>query len=319
MVKRLMSLFVLPAILLIPLLSACSGGASGPETVRVAVLPILDALPMYVAEAEGYFEQEGIQVKFIPVSSAAERDQLMQSEQADAMINDLISTMLYNKDQTQIQIVDFARTASKEFPQYRILAAKDSGINTIEDLKGVEIGVSEGTVIEYTTDRLLEDAGFAPEDIKTLAVPKIPDRMALLNSGELKAATLPDPLASLAIQQGAKVIVDDSSDPPIGNSVISFRSAFIKDHPQAVRGFLAAVQKAVADVNADKSKWSDLLTEKSLVPAPLIGSYKIPDFPAGSVPSQAQFEDVLAWTHDKGLVETDVSYTDSVTTAYLPK
>jgi NitT/TauT family transport system substrate-binding protein len=101
--------------------------------------------------------------------------------------------------------------------------------------------------------------------------------------------------------------------------VISFRSAFIKDHPQAVRGFLAAVQKAAADVNADKSKWSDLLTEKSLVPAPLIGSYKIPDFPAGSVPSKAQFEDVLAWTHDKGLVETDVSYTDSVTSAYLPK
>jgi NitT/TauT family transport system substrate-binding protein len=210
-VKRLLSFFVLPAILLTPLLSACSGGTSGPETVRVAVLPILDALPMYVAEAEGYFEKEGVQVKFIPVSSAAERDQLMQSEQADAMINDLVSTMLYNKDQTQIQIVDFARTASKEFPQYRILAAKDSGINTIEDLKGVEIGVSEGTVIEYTTDRLLEDAGFAPEDIKTLAVPKIPDRMALLNSGELKAANLPDPLASLAIQQGAKVIVDDSS------------------------------------------------------------------------------------------------------------
>lgn len=319
MFKRCLAYLVLPALLLTPFLSACSGGTTGKGTVRVAVLPILDALPMYVAEAEGYFDQEGVQVQFIPVSSAAERDQLMQSEQADAMINDLVSTMLYNKDQTQIQIVDFARTASSDFPQYRVLAAKDSGITTIEDLKGVEIGVSEGTVIEYTTDRLLENAGFAPEDIKTLAVPKIPDRMALLNSGELKAANLPDPLASLAIQQGAVVIVDDSSDPPIGNSVISFRSAYINEHADAVRGFLAAVQKAAADVNADKSKWSDLLTEKSLVPAPLIGSYKIPDFPDGSVPTQAQFEDVLAWTHDKGLVEADVSYADSVTADYLPK
>lgn len=319
MFKRCLAYLVLPALLLTPFLSACSGGTTGKGTVRVAVLPILDALPMYVAEAEGYFDQEGVQVQFIPVSSAAERDQLMQSEQADAMINDLVSTMLYNKDQTQIQIVDFARTASSDFPQYRVLAAKDSGITTIEDLKGVEIGVSEGTVIEYTTDRLLENAGFAPEDIKTLAVPKIPDRMALLNSGELKAANLPDPLASLAIQQGAVVIVDDSSDPPIGNSVISFRSAYINEHADAVRGFLAAVQKAAADVNADKSKWSDLLTEKSLVPAPLIGSYKIPDFPDGSVPTQAQFEDVLAWTHDKGLVEADVSYAESVTADYLPK
>jgi NitT/TauT family transport system substrate-binding protein len=318
MMQRCLAFLILPVLLLMPLLAACSGAVSGTETVRVAVLPILDALPMYVAEAQGYFGQEGIQVQFIPVSSAAERDQLMQSEQADAMINDLVSTMLYNKDQTLIQIVDFARTATADFPQYRVLAAKDSGIETVEDLKGVEIGVSEGTVIEYTTDRLLENAGFAPSEIKTLAVPKIPDRMALLNSGELKAANLPDPLASLAIQQGAKVIVDDSSDPPIGNSVISFRSAYILAHPNAVRGFLAAVQKAAADVNADKSKWSDLLTEKSLVPAPLMGTYKIPDFPDGSVPTQAQFEDVLAWTHDKGLVETDVSYADSVTAAYLP-
>jgi NitT/TauT family transport system substrate-binding protein len=317
--KRLLVYLVLPILVATPFLTACGGAVGGPVTIRVAVLPILDALPMYVAETEGYYQSEGVQVQFIPVSSAAERDQLIQSGQADAMINDLVSTMLYNKDQIQIQIVDFARTATAEFPQYRVLAAKDSGIETVEDLKGVEIGVSEGTVIEYTTDRLLESAGFAPEDIKTLAVPKIPDRMALLNSGELKAANLPDPLASLAIQQGAKVIIDDSSDPPIGNSVISFRSAFIKQHPQAVRGFLAAVQKAAADVNADKSKWSDLLTEKSLVPAPLIGTYKIPDFPDGGVPTQAQFEDVLAWTHDKGLVENDVSYSDSVTTAYLPK
>jgi NitT/TauT family transport system substrate-binding protein len=317
--KRLLAYLVLPALMLTPLLSACSGFGTRGGTVRVAVLPILDALPMYVADAQGYFEAEGVQVQFIPVSSAAERDQLMQSEQADAMINDLVSTMLYNKDQTQIQIVDFARVATADFPQYRVLAAKDSGIETIEDLKGVDIGVSEGTVIEYTTDRLLENAGFAPDEIKTLAVPKIPDRMALLNSGELKAANLPDPLASLAIQQGAKVIVDDSSDPPIGNSVISFRSAYIKDHPDAVRGFLAAVQKASTDINADKAQWSDLLTEKSLVPAPLIGTYKIPDFPDGSVPTQAQFEDVLAWTHDKRLVEADVSYTDSVTADYLPQ
>jgi NitT/TauT family transport system substrate-binding protein len=317
--KRLLAYLVLPALMLTPLLSACSGFGTRGGTVRVAVLPILDALPMYVADAQGYFEAEGVQVQFIPVSSAAERDQLMQSEQADAMINDLVSTMLYNKDQTQIQIVDFARVATADFPQYRVLAAKDSGIETIEDLKGVDIGVSEGTVIEYTTDRLLENAGFAPDEIKTLAVPKIPDRMALLNSGELKAANLPDPLASLAIQQGAKVIVDDSSDPPIGNSVISFRSAYIKDHPDAVRGFLAAVQKASTDINGDKAQWSDLLTEKSLVPAPLIGTYKIPDFPDGSVPTQAQFEDVLAWTHDKRLVEADVSYTDSVTADYLPQ
>jgi len=86
------------------------------------------------------------------------------------MINDLVSTMLYNQAAPQITVVRFARTATPDFPQYSILAARDSGIAEPQDLKGVEIGVSEGTVIAYTTDRLLQAEGLAPDDIRTIAV-----------------------------------------------------------------------------------------------------------------------------------------------------
>lgn len=299
------------------LLAAC-GGAAEPVTIRIAVLPILDALPMYVAQEQGYFEEAGVTVEFVPVSSAAERDQLMQAGQADGMINDLVSTMLYNKDGIQIIVVRFARTATPQYPQFRILAAPGSGIESVEDLIGTEIGISEGTVIEYTTDRLLEAEGIDPSQVVKVAVPRIPDRLALLTSGELPAANLPDPLASLAMQSGATVVIDDSAHPEFGNSLISFRAEFVQDHPEAIRGFLAALEKAVADINADKDRWSDLLSEQGLVPAPLLGSYTIPDFPTASLPSEAQFADVLAWAQERGLVEGDVPYADTVDGSYLP-
>ena len=306
------------------LLGACSTPAvtpapvAEPVTIKFAVLPILDALPMYLAQEQGYFEEQGVNLEFIPVGSAAERDQVMAAQQADAMINDLISTLFYNQDQVQIEIVRFARTATPEFPQYRILAAGNSGISSVEDLKGVEIGISEGSVIAYTTDRLLQAAGFSSDEIKTVAVPDISQRMALLNSGELKAANLPDPLALLAIQNGAVLIVDDTTRPEIGNSLISFRKAFVEENPEAVRGFLAAIEKAVQEINADTTKWEDLLTEQKLVPAPLIGSYEIPIFPTASVPSQVQWDDVLAWAKEKALVTKDVSYSESVNDGFLP-
>ncbi len=299
-------------------LGACAAPPAETVTIRVGVLPILDALPMYVAASLGYFAAEGVEVEFIPVSSAAERDQLMQAGQIDAMINDIVSTLFYNDDTIDVIVVRFARTATAEYPQFRLLAAADSGIESVEDLKGVEIGISEGTVIEYTTDRLLEGAGFSAEDIVTIAVPAIPERMALLGSGELKAANLPDPLASLAIQGGARVIIDDTSRPEIGNSLISFRASFVEANPEAVRGFLAAVERAVGDVNANKELWSDLLSENNLVPAPLLESYTIPDFPTASVPTEAQFADVLAWAQAKGLLEGEVSYAESVDASYLP-
>ena len=56
------------------------GGQKEPETVRLALLPILDALPMYVAEEQGYFEEENLTVEFIPVTSAAERDQVIVTD-----------------------------------------------------------------------------------------------------------------------------------------------------------------------------------------------------------------------------------------------
>lgn len=310
---------LVPQMAAIALLAAgCAGQPAEPNTLRIGVLPILDALPMYVAQQQGYFAENGLQVEFVPAASAAERDQLMQAGQIDGMINDLVSTMLYNQDEPQVTVVRFARTATPEFPQYSILAAKDSGITTPEDLKGVEIGISEGTVIAYTTDRLLQAEGLAPEDIQTIAVPKIPDRMALLDSGQLKAANLPDPLSLLAMQGGATVVVDDSAHPEYGNSLISFSRAFADANPDTVRAFLAAIEKATAEINADKGKWQNLLVEQKLVPAPLLESYTLPDFPAASVPSEAQFADVLSWTIEKGLIESAIAYADSVSGAFLP-
>lgn len=306
--------------LLLPLLIAAAGcgGEAEPGTVRLALLPILDALPMYVAEEQGYFEEENLEVEFIPVTSAAERDQIIQAGQADGMINEILSTLFYNKIEPEITVVRYARVATPEYPQFFVLAAGNSGIESLEELKGEEIGISEGTIIEYSTDRLLEASGFSAEDIQTIAVPRIPDRMALLNSGEIKAANLPDPLASLAIQSGAHRIIDDSSFPEYGHSTISFRNEFVDENPKVIERFLNALEKAVDDINSDKEQFSTLLSERQLVPEPLVGTYTIPDFPTSSVPPQSQWDDILEWAVTKGYIEGDLEYDDSIDDQYLP-
>ncbi len=301
------------------LLALCIGagvlaGCRKPEAgaLRIAVLPILDTLPLYVAEAEGYFAAQGIAVEFIPAASAAERDQLLQAGQIDGFITDLVALALYNRESPQVVAVRYAMVPTADFAQFRVLAANKSGITTVEGLRGVPIGVSEGTVIEYVTHRLLEAEGLPSDAITTLAVPKIPERMALLDAGELRAATLPEPLASLAMQQGAMVIADDTRHPEIACSLYAFRKEIIDQQPQTVRAFIAAIDKASASINADKSRWSDLLTEKGLVPAPLAGAYTLPNYPANAIPTEAQFADAVAWLQATGRLSTAPTYKDSV-------
>ena len=318
MFRKSVIVFVMFAVLL----SACGGAAPAVKedpALKIAVLPILDALPMYVAEAQGYFKDAGINVEFVPVASAAERDQVMQAGQVDGMINDLTSTVFYNKDAQKIAIVRFARTASADSPQFSLLVSKDSGITSPDQLKGVEIGISQGTVIEYLTQRILEHAGLATDDIKTTNVPKIPDRLQLLSEGKLQAAVLPEPAATLAEQGGAIRVIDDSSLPSVGTSEISFSTNTLKNKPETVKKFLAAIEKATADVNNEPAKWDSLLSEKQLVPPPLIGKYVLPKFPTASVPSEAQIKDVLAWMMDQGLIKQEVPYGQLVDSSYLPK
>ncbi len=297
---------------------ATESSAMEPVSLKMAVLPIIDTLPLYVAQQQGYFEKHGLAVELVPVASAPERVQLMAAGQVDGTINETLAVMQFNKDGVQVQAVRYALRPAKGYGHFFILASGQSGITTPESLKNVEIGVSQGTVIEYVTERLLQNEGLSSDEIKTIPVPKIPDRMSLLASGELAAGTLPDPLGALAVQSGAVIVMDDSNHPEYGFSIYSFRKAVIDAHPEAIRGFLAAIDEAVTTINADPTKYTSILSEANIVPPPLLGTYKVPPFPAAGVPTEAEWKDALSWAKDKGMLNEDVSYANSVTDAYLP-
>lgn len=306
-------------LVLLALLSACAPAASQETiTLKIAVLPIIDTLPMYVAQQEGLFARHNVNVEFVPVASAPERDQLLAAGQADGAVNETLAVMLFNRETIQMQAVRYALRPAPGYGHFFIIASGQSGITSVDGLKGVEIGVSQGTVIEYVTERLLQAEGFTADEIKTIAVPKIPDRMSLLASGELQAGVMPDPLASLVVAQGGVIVADDSTHPEYGFSVISFRKAVIDENPEAVKGFLAAIEEATSALNADPAKYKNVLSEQNLVPPPLLETYQTPPFPSAGVPTVEEWNDALNWLKEKGILTVDVSYADSVNASLLP-
>jgi len=321
-VRGLVLVFLLTGIVLASCAPAPATATQSPAAdtaiLRFAHLRIIDALPMYVAQQEGLYAKHNVRVELIPVGSAPERDQLMAAKRADGMISEVLTALFYNKDSVQVQIVRFARAATPETHLFSILASRQSGITSVEGLKGVPVGISDGTVIAYLTDRMLAEEGFSAADRQTVSVPSLGDRMALLGSGEIQAAMLPEPLTSLALQQGAVVVLDDSKYPEYSHSTITFRKEVLDQNPEAVRAFLAAVEEAVALINADPAKYEKTLVELNIVPAPLEGKFAVPQFVTAGVPSETQFQDVLEWARSKGLVNKEYTYSDLITAEYLP-
>jgi NitT/TauT family transport system substrate-binding protein len=294
-------------------LTACAATQRPEDTrLKVGLLPILDIIPFYVAEQQGYFEAEGIEVEFVPVKSAQERDALMQAGEIDGMLNDLISTGLFNRDEAQIKIIATARRAYPQSPQFRVLAAPNSNIASARDLAGVPIAISQNTVIEYITDRLLEAEGLSPDQIEIVEVSAIPVRFEQLMAGQIQAATLPDPLGQGAMAAGAKLIVDDSQYTHYSQSVLSFSTATVESKPNTVKKFLTAWNRAVHDINTNPEQFSDLLVEQGRVPESIQGSYAMPPFPEGEVPSPEEWQDVVDWLLDKELIDQPIAYEDTV-------
>jgi NitT/TauT family transport system substrate-binding protein len=290
---------------------------SAAGTLRVVVLPITDVVPFYIAQAQGYFKAQGINVELVPVASAAERDQMLVTQQADVQLTDLVGPLLLNSQSPRLKIVRTARTPFPNNPQFWILAPKDGAVKTAADLKGKEVAISQNSVIAYLTQRMLEKEGLAPAEIKTTNIPAIPTRLQLLQQNQIAAAMLPDPLASLAIMQGARVIVDDTKYPEYSQSVIAFRADLVANRADDVRKFLAAYDKAIADIRAKPDQFRNTLIEVGRVPDQLKDKYQFPPFPDPRIPTKAQWDDVVKWAMDNKLITAPVSYESSVDAGFV--
>ena len=288
------------------------------NSLKVALLPILDTFPFHVAQANGYFDRYGVTVKAVPVGSGLERDQLMQSGAIDGMLNEMATTANFNREGMQVQIILSARKAYPHYPLFRILSAPGSGLSSPADLKGIPIGVSKNTIIEYVTDRLLAANGLTPNQIAKKSVPVIPERYQLLLQGQVKAATLPDPLAKSALEAGAGAVIDDSAHPQYSVSVLSFNIQALKNKAEAVHQFIKAWNQAAQDINVDPESYRSLLLQKIRVPKNIQQTYRIPPFPLREVPSAEQWADVMNWMVSKGLLKAPLPYKESISTQYLP-
>ena len=289
-----------------------ASGQKEEEPIKIAFLPILDSLPFFIALEEGYFDDEGISVQAVPVNSPVERDQLMQAGEINGMLNELSSTALFNQNEIQLQTVRTVRMATENSPVFRILASPQSGITSVSGLSGVEIGVSKNSIIEYLTDRILQNEGLKNDEISVKSVPVIPERFQLLMSGQISAATLPDPLAQAAVLAGAVNVIDDTSHPDYSLSVLTFNKKTITEQKATIKKFMKAWDKAVVALNDDSDKYRGLFLEKIPVPPTVSDTFVIPPFAVPRLPEESQWDDVLNWLEEKGLLTARPSYKESI-------
>jgi NitT/TauT family transport system substrate-binding protein len=119
------------------------------------------------------------------------------------------------------------------------------------------------------------------------------------------------------MEAGAIEVAADSEHPRYGVSVLAFSTRALREKGEAVRLFLKAWDEAAAKINENPEELRAVLLQKIPVPENIRKTYRIPPYPRNGVPDREQWEDVLKWMQEKRLLDSPVSYEDSVTAAFL--
>lgn len=329
--KRLIALIIV-LILTTGVLSGCgsqaekaSTGTTPPSSsglnqpLKIGVLPIEDNLPLFVAEAEKSFTTAGLNVELIPFPSAAERDAALQAGKIDGEAADIVAACLLKKGGSDVRIATITLGVTPKEGRFVLLGSPNSNFKSAKDLAGVKIGISENTIIEYVTDRLLTLDGVKPDQVQKLSIPKMPMRLQMLVSNQLPAALLPDPLAALAEKQGAKVIVDDTkSTNNISQVVLLFRKDSIDAKHDAIKKLIEVYGAAGKALTDNPDKYRALLIDKAKIPAPIKDTYQSPTFSAPQPPTEQEVADVVDWMVNKKLLSTPYKYDELVDTSLRP-
>ena len=173
-------------------------GALAP--LSVGLMPDTDSVPFIVAREKGFFAEEGVEVTLHPFKSAMDRDAALQSGQLDGAISDLLAAAFAKAGGFDVRVTSATDGA------YQMIASKGNDASDVKALFGAEIAVSRNTIIEYVTDRILRENGMASDALQKVSIPQIPARLEMLQNGKLAAATLPEPMASIAVANGCKYL-----------------------------------------------------------------------------------------------------------------
>ena len=307
-------LLFLVSVLVMIVLSAAGCGNTADQTagnkelqeINIGLMPDIDSVPVIMAQEKGYFAEEGLKVNIQQFKSAMDRDAALQSGNLDGAISDMLAVAFAKSGGFDVKVTAFTNGS------YKLIAGKDAEVNSIHDLIGKDVAISKNTIIEYVTDQITVTNNMPENSLNKVVIPQIPTRLEMLQNGKLAAATLPEPMGSIAIYNGCKYITG-SDELGINPGVMMFTSKAVESKKAELQAFYRAYNKAVAYLNdTDKAQYMDIVIEKSGFPAAAKDALVLPKYRPAGLPKQQDVNDCLTWMNQKNLIKQNYTYDDIV-------
>jgi NitT/TauT family transport system substrate-binding protein len=294
------------ALLVLVLVAGCGVGRGsakvlGPDDeIKVGVIPVADFAPVYIAAEEGYFEDEGLNVKTQVMQNAAAIAPSVingQLQFGTAAVPPFLGAV-----QKGLPLKAVANgtsiAADPEQDPSALVAGPGSDVERPRDLEGKTVAVNAlSSVVHVTAAAAIKADGGDPAKVTFVAMP-FPDMVPALARGAIDAASLVEPFYARSVGQGTRVLAHPYSSAlsPNGTFTVIFTAGpFIETNPEIVRKFARAVDKASVEAAKHPEKVGAVLAKYGKLPPEVFSKIKVPLY--------SDNLDMAAMDHTAGLMQ----------------
>ncbi len=269
--KHLAFVMKLISILALGLLVGCSNNDDNPTdltTVQVGVTTFWGEAAFFVAQSEGFFEEEGLEVIAHPHTAGKKS------------LKELYQGTLDIAHVAEIPVVR-ALSGAKPYSKYKefnlkiftgmiytsnsqkIIARRDHGIENPRDLRNKKVGLYYETTSEYFFDTFLLEHGIQEQQVEKVNIDISQHYMALKN-GQVDAVVSWEPYASEIL----KKLKDNTFklNSVLGHSTLWLgvsSETYIQQHPETIVKYLQALKKAQDYIKSHPEQTKLLVSEKT--------------------------------------------------------
>ena len=251
---------IIPIIVCLLLLAAC--GQSYEETKRmtreqrreaaqkdsaalkIAVMPTLDCLPLFVAAHYELFDtlRGGVRLKYY--TAQMDCDTALERGRVEGAISDLVRAMRMDRRGTKMRYVAATNTS------WQLVTNRNARIHQLKQLDDKMVAMTRFSATDLLTDRVVDSVKLKEERVFKVQINDVNVRLLMLQNNEMDALWLAEPQATVARLLKNTVIYDTQKE-DIWLGVLTFREKEMRRQSRSMQLdlFVKAYNQACDSIN----------------------------------------------------------------------
>ena len=236
--------------------------------LKVAVMPTLDCLPMYVAEYYQLFDTLNGGVRLKHFMAQIDCDTAMERNRVEGTVTDLVRALRMTKRGIPLRYVAATNT------YWQLITNRHSRVHQLKQLDDKMIAMARFSVTDMLSDLIVDSLKLREDHVFRVQINDLSVRMQMLQNNEMDALFFPEPWATKA-RMGKNIVVFDTRKPDMQMGVIAFRDKEMRrpERHKQLELFVKAYNAACDSINKYGFRhYRDLIVKNCGVEAAVVDS-----------------------------------------------